>query len=151
MQTTEEWLYANAGQFTTTFLRRLSEREQQIRQEARDAVEATTDKLREVVERIICANGDYYTDAPECEHAVAELQDAIRAAVNVMRPAIPNFGVIETGEPHPSLQHFPNKDLREIIAAASLKDTAVPEDEAFISIIEKPAGDSAIAKPEPTG
>ena len=87
MQTTEEWLYANAGQFTTTFLRRLSEREQQIRQEARDAIEATTDKLREVVERIICANGDYYTDAPECEHAVAELQDAIRAAVNVMRPA----------------------------------------------------------------
>jgi hypothetical protein len=117
----------------------------------RDALKSALGKLREAMERIICANGDYYTEAPECEHAVAELQDAIRAAANIMHPAILDFGVIETGDPHPSLTHFPNKDLREIITAASLKDLELPKDEAFISIIEKPAGDSAIAKPEPTG
>lgn len=54
---------------------------------AAEAHKAEAEELGAALERLVCADGDYYTDAPECKASVAELQDAMRAAATLLKKA----------------------------------------------------------------
>jgi len=44
-------------------------------------------RLLEVLDRLVCADGDYYTDAPECRDSVVELRMSMREAKRELNAA----------------------------------------------------------------